>query len=393
MARDRLLYLDGLRGILALIVFFHHFFYAFYGDIIFGGSYNEFLSGNQFTFDRIVAFSPLNILINPGTAIHFFFLLSGYVQSYHYFKTSEITYVQKSFFKRYFRLAIPTLSVVLLVFIFHKLHWISRDKFPYNNATTEWSKSMMPDNLSILQMLKHGVFDCFMGNSRYYQVLWTMPTELYNSFMVFALLLFTHNVKNKTSFLLFWVFVQLFFAQAFYSVAFTIGMLLSYSELNSESFKHFFTKRFVKIICLVVGVYFASYPYIGYEKATKNTFYSLISFFEVYPHTISYLIGDALLFCILIYSENTKRFLSRKVFLFFGEISFMVYLLHLLIIFSFSPYIYTQLSASLGYISNLTVTGVFTFIAVIILSYILTKLVDVPALRFCNKYSKKLFGV
>ncbi len=393
MTTGRLLYLDGLRGVLALIVFLHHFLYAFYGDIIFGGNYQEFLSGNRFMFDKIFAFTPLNILFNPGTAIHFFFLLSGYVQSHHYFQKPDIVAVQKSFFKRYFRLAIPTLVVIILVFVFHQLNWIIRDKFPFNAVTAEWSKSIMPDNLSFLKMITHGLFDCFMGHSRYYQVLWTMPTELYNSFMVLALLLFTHNVKNKTKFLLFWVFVQLFFLQAYYSVAFTVGMLISYSELNSSFFKRIFTNRFVKLTCGVVGVYFASYPFIGYQNSTKNSMYSLISFFEVYPHIISYLIGDALLFCLLIYSENTKRFLSKRVFLLFGEISFMLYLIHLLIIFSLSPFIYTKLSAQMDYKANLIVTGVLTFITVSGLSYLLTKWVDVPTLRFCNKYSKKLFGL
>src|SRR5688572_2860924 len=146
MSDDRLRYLDGLRGILAIIVFLHHFFYIFYPDIIFGGNYEEYLRKGM-SFEKFMAFTPLNMLFNPGTAIHFFFFLSGYVQSFHYLKNPELGILQKSFIKRYFRLAIPTLIVMLLIFTFHKLHLITKDYIPPDPVTGSWTKSMLPDNL------------------------------------------------------------------------------------------------------------------------------------------------------------------------------------------------------------------------------------------------------
>jgi peptidoglycan/LPS O-acetylase OafA/YrhL len=41
-------YLDGLPGVLAVIVFFHHFFYIYYPEIIFGGNYTDFSNSAAF---------------------------------------------------------------------------------------------------------------------------------------------------------------------------------------------------------------------------------------------------------------------------------------------------------------------------------------------------------
>ena len=61
---------------MAVIVFIHHFLYAFYPWLVFGGEVESYRTGN-WTVSRLFALTPLNIVFNPGTAINFFFLLSG----------------------------------------------------------------------------------------------------------------------------------------------------------------------------------------------------------------------------------------------------------------------------------------------------------------------------
>lgn len=392
MTDTRIRYLDGLRGVLAVIVFVHHFLYAFYPDLIFGGEYRLLFNG-KLSFEKFIAFSPINIFFNPGAAIHFFFFLSGYVQSYHYLKNPDLIILQKSFIKRYFRLAIPTLAVLLLVFFFHKLHLIRRELIPHYASTADWTKSLMPDNLGFLALLKHGLVECYFNNSKYYQILWTMPIELFNSWMTLILLFITHKLKNKVVLWGFWIVVQLFFTQSYYSVAFTIGLTLCHFQLNVPGFSSFFSKALVKLFCVVTGIYFASYPYIGYENSTNQGFYAPISFFEKYPHLISYLFGDFLLFCYLLNSNRPKNFLSKKIFLFLGNISFMLYLVHLLVLFSFSPLLYRALFNVAGFQANMVITGTATLIVTAFVSWLLYTFVDKPVLSICNGWIKKLFGI
>lgn len=388
---DRIRYLDGLRGILAVIVFVHHFFYAFCPEIIFGGDFESFQHSGSFSFYKLTGLTPINILFNPGFAIHFFFLLSGYVQTRNYFVDPNITFLQKSLIKRYFRLALPILSVVLLVYLFHSLYLIRKDLIPPNVLNEGWIKSMLPNNLHFWQVFKEGLFDCFRGNSRYYQVLWTMPTELVNSFVVLGILLIFHNLRYKIQVFVVLIIVQFVVLQEYYSVAFVSGMLFANLEVHSQKFYSFFSKRIVKLICLLLGLYFGSYPFTGYQNAAANSVYAPISFFEVYPHVISYLIGVIFLFCFLLHSQSTKKILSGRIFLFFGEISFMFYLIHFLLLLSATPRLYVKLHHSGNNLGIVALTGFLSFLFVTVAALILTKLVDRPVIKACNRLVKKFF--
>lgn len=390
MSNERIHYLNGLRGILAVIVFLHHYFYLFAPDFIFGGSYDQFLAG-QWGFTKIVAYSPLNLLYNPGTAINFFFLLSGYVQSFHYFKTNDLTFVQKSFIKRYFRLVVPTLTAVLLVFLFHRLNLINKNIIPKNDINVAWIKRMLPDNLNFLEALKYGFVCMVDGSSKYYQILWTMSIELYSSFMILVILMVTHNIKNKVTLIVFWLLILIFVLQAFYSVSFTIGLLVC--QLHNETkFTKVFVSKVLKWFCLVIGLYFSSYPYSGYELASQKSMYAPISFFDQIPHVISYIIGNTLLFLVIINSQRIKNFLGKKAFLFLGTVSFMFYMIHFLILLSLSAFFYHYLSNKLYAPANVAITGILSLIAVTIVAYLLTKIIDAPLVKYCNLFVKKLFG-
>jgi len=387
---NRINYLDGLRGVLALIVFVHHFLYAFYPEIIFGGNYQEFLS-NAFNFKKFIALTPINIVFNPGMAILFFFLLSGYVQTQSYFENNNLLFLQKSFIKRYFRLAVPTLLVLLLVFVFQKLHLVHNNWFPQNNLSGNWAKSLLPDNMNFFQVIYHGVFECFMGNTRYYQILWTMPIELLNSYIVLILCMSTHGLKNKVWFFVAWLLVQLFFLHSYNGAAFTFGMLFAFFRKSTVVFQQQLERPAIKYSALILGVYFASYPYTGYQGAVLNSIYRPISFFEVYPHIISFLIGSVLLFAAFSSSVRIQKLLGKKLFLFFGKISFMFSLVHFLLLFSFSPWLYRQLISSVSFEANMLITATVSLMLICLVSLVLHKIVDAPVVSLCNRYVNRIF--
>jgi peptidoglycan/LPS O-acetylase OafA/YrhL len=386
---ERIRYLDGLRGVLAIIVFLHHYFYAFCPKLIFGENYGA--SFRVTSFYTLTALTPVNILFNPGMAIHFFFLLSGYVQTRNYFIKPDATFLQKSLIKRYFRLALPTLSVVLLVFTFHKLRLVRKDLIPVNALTSGWVKSLLPDNLSFFQVVLEGLSNCFRGTSRYYQVLWTMPTELFNSFAVLGLLLILHNMKNKTRIFIFLITIQCFVLSEYYSAAFMFGMLFAKLQLDSEKFKKVLSVPFAKFSCLLLGLYFGSFPFTGYKNAVTSSVYSPVSFFEVYPHVMPYLIGIIFLFCFLLFSKAAQNILSKKIFLFWGKISFMFYLVHFLLLLSFTPWLYNALGSFYSVSITFIITGVLSFIFITITAALLTRFIDKPVIRGCNWFVKKFF--
>jgi peptidoglycan/LPS O-acetylase OafA/YrhL len=378
----RILYLDGLRGVLAVIVFLHHFFYIYYPELIFGGDYASFSTSGTFGALKMFALTPISILYNPGFAIHFFFLLSGYVQTQSFYLNGNAASIQRSVLKRYFRLALPTLVVVLLVFCAHKFQFIHKEQIAANVLNADWLKSMLPNTLKVSQLFKEGLYSCFVHNSRYYQVLWTMPTELANSFLVLFLALALNNVKHQTKLTVALLLVQFFVLQEYYSIAFVSGMLIARLQVQETRFGVFFSKTWVKALCTALGLYFGSYPFTGYQGAVANSIYAPISFFETYPHIISYFIGSTFLFLFLLHAPNLQSLLSRKVFLFYGRISFMLYLLHFLLLLTIIPSIYQSTH-------SLAATLVLALALVTALSWLFTKFIDEPVIRFCNWWAGK----
>src|SRR5207253_125005 len=117
---------------------------------------------------------------------------------------------------------------------------------------------------------------------------------------------------------------------------------------------------------------------IGYEKSTVHSLYAPISFFEKYPHIISYLFGDLLLFLFFLRSGTLKKIFTKKPFQFFGDISFMFYLVHMLILFSFSPWLFNALAHHVTRFQDLIITALLSMFVVSLVSYLLYEFVDKP---------------
>ena len=220
-----------------------------------------------------------------------------------------------------------------------------------------------------------------------------MPIELVSSWMVLIMLFVTHGLsyKSRNALFLFWMLVQVVLFKSTYSLLFSIGLLLCLWQLHSARFKQIFSNTFVKILFLIAGLYFASYPFMEYKDSLSNSMYRPISFFE--SDFVNYLIGNTLLFCVVLHSSRIKKIFSNKIFLFFGDISFMVYLTHFLLLFSFAPVLYAALLPSVSLTANLVITFTATLGLTIIVSFMMYRLVDKPCLRYCNWYAKKLFGL
>jgi peptidoglycan/LPS O-acetylase OafA/YrhL len=381
---SRIVYLDGLRGVLAVIVFLHHFFYAFYPEVIFGGDYQSFSNTGTFTGLKLIGLSPINILFNPGFAIHFFFLLSGYVQTYQFYQTGDKSIIQRGLLKRYFRLALPTLSVVILVYCAHKFHWIRKDLIAENPLNSGWVKSVMPNTLQFHQLFKEGLISSFQHNSRYYQVLWTMPTELANSYLVLLLALALHKIKHQTKVIVVLLLIEFSVLEEYYSIAFVSGMLIARLRVEPPAYNSVFAKKWLKWTCLAIGLYFGSYPFTGYQGAVSQSVYSPISFFDTYPHIISYYIGSVFMFLFILQSPSLQAAFSVRLVLFYGKISFMFYLIHFLLLFTLTPVVF-HIS------NNIPITIIVSLALVTGISWLLTVLVDQPTLRFCNRFSKLFF--
>ncbi|MGD0277438.1 MAG: acyltransferase family protein, partial [Syntrophales bacterium] len=113
----RITYVDGMRGLAAIVVLSSHVIGAFYPVLI---PIPQVLPvplqdlANQSLLIKIIIFTPLTIFYNGFSAVTLFLLLSGYVIYNSCVYNKDKTHLTPSVFKRYFRLTIPTLFSCLL---------------------------------------------------------------------------------------------------------------------------------------------------------------------------------------------------------------------------------------------------------------------------------------
>lgn len=382
----RLVFIDGLRGILALIVFNHHFFYTFCPEFIFGTP----SSSPHFSISQWAALTPLNILFNPALAIHLFFIASGFAQTQHYFNSNDALSLKKAIFKRYFRLAFPVLIVLMLVYVCHQFSWLQKNSFFSSKLTNAWLQNLLPNNLTLLQVVKHGFVDAFISNSHYYSVLWTMPIELRVSCLTLMLLLFTHRLKNKMV-VMATLLVYSFVAEtSFYALAFVLGVTLAYAS-SKDFIKQLTTIKMLKYLLFVFGIYFGTYPFTAYFGSIANSMYQPLAIFESWSINPVYLIGAGLLFSYLMMSTTIKRVLSSSIGSFLGKISFMLYLVHLLVIIVFSTKFYDFLFIQFdSKFYSIVVCYLATSTLVMVLAYLLHACFEKPFLQGLYRATEKI---
>ncbi|PSR76855.1 acyltransferase 3, partial [Coniella lustricola] len=236
-------YLDGMRGLAALFVFFCHYSYSAFAIADGYGSNNE---------NRYLLKLPIFRLLYAGPPmVAIFFIVSGYALSLKPLKLArsqrwgELSTTMSSFiFRRAFRLFLPTFISTFMVVVLLRLgayewnrewsldrtwHWNVQETAPQRLNTTalqldDWGRNMF-DFVHVWGWEKYG------GSTWYDVHLWTIPIEFRASMMLFLTLLGTARLRTGLRL----GFLALLIAFSYYSdrwemVLFLVGM--GYAELD-----------------------------------------------------------------------------------------------------------------------------------------------------------------
>ena len=365
--------------------------FSFASSFIIGGdSLEEVLSGH-FTIQKLIAFTPFNLFLNPGFAVGFFFLLSGYVLSYQYFKTPTFQLLRNNFLKRYFRLAIPVLASCILVWILHRFNLYDKGAIPETLANKNWLARLFPDNLNFLETIKYGLYDSFTGKSDYNAVLWTIYVEFTGSLLLFLFLFITHKIESKFFIFLFVIILQFIFGDNHYK-AFSFGILICYLQFTSMAYKKFVSSSIVKVILVLLGLYLASFPYVSYDGTLQNTIYKHVLFFrEKKYYELANVFGCSFLLIVFVNGNKLKSFFSAKTFSFLGKVSFSLYLIHLCLIPVVSARVYRFLYKYLFDYVSIPLTFIISLAFTLGLSYLFYKYIDAFAVKNTSRISKFIF--
>lgn len=334
--QNRFIELDALRGIAALIVLISHYSWAYH-------HYFNILK-------------PENLYFKYGDwGVQFFFIISGFV----IFMTLEkVSSVKEFILARFFRLYPIYWVCMFLTLIF--LHFL-----PFPNWGP-FSSFMILKNLTMLQG--------FMRTGHVDQVYWSLCVEI-AFYAIMGFVFYFKKMRQIELVCLIWLFLSLVviyfdFPLKTYVVVLLIlkNAPLFISGIMFYKIRNGTATVWNHLLIMMSFVVFLLTLYTDKIQADLD-FIPFVLLSIVY-----------LTFYYLVY--NSSRILRNPVLLFFGSISYPLYLLHNVIGYS----IMTKVRI---YTDNIYIyTGIATVFS-IILAYIVSKYVEKPIMRYYKNRNKK----
>ncbi len=305
--------LEGVRGLAAIVVVFSHTATAFAPRL------------------DAIQDTPFNLLINGDAAVIIFFVLSGYVLTRQYFVTGKPIVILRGMLKRWPRLMGPVLAAALaswLLFVLGAYHfqqaaalsgsdWLSR----FGNAPD------YPFEPSLRGAVSEGALLTFIrrGSFNYNTALWTMRIEFAGSMLSFGLALLLVRLRPLNVWLTVLASVAALVLCRYmdqYYCAFIAGVLLARG-----------TKSGVRIQAAVAFPMLAAALFLlGYEAQGDGVYHLLhltrVGAVYILTAAASLAIG------LVLSSPRLHRLMDNRYMAFVGELSFPLYLVHMLVICS-----------------------------------------------------------
>ncbi len=366
--------LDGLRGLLSLIVALNHSFLvvAIPGFAnVWGQNYLQF-HDLQSKLQQI-----LMILGNGGVAVTLFFILSGLVLGHSLSRTEFTTKGLFAFIvKRMLRLYPAYAFVIVLSAIYMKIGY-HYTVFP---AAASWFNWWMNFDMTFTEFMKNLLFiSTTLGG-----VMWTLRVIVIASLAFPAFYLLNKRTSAFTDILitalLVWCDFTIFDIPGFRDLRY---LFMFYAGLSLPKFQYFFSSISPKLISIFIipaitfmfVIRYATDEYIG------GVYETIVGWF---------VIG------FMVYNRTKIfDFLNSAIMLFFGKISYSLYLIHFSILYILARLMFIYLP-NLPYQENYllihsTLLIVSLAIATVV-SMIVHRYIEEPSVRLSKLANSKING-
>jgi peptidoglycan/LPS O-acetylase OafA/YrhL len=373
-ANRKLGHLDGLRGLAAVIVVLNHFVAAFLPAAVYGS-----LAITHFSFEKTIYTTPLQLFVAGNFSVCIFFALSGFVLSQRFFTTKDLSHVRVGAAKRYFRLMPPVLASVVISYVIYKFGLTHNQAATKITGSTLWLGQLWPHPVGLLEALWHGTYGVIIGNADttlFNNPLWTMKLEFYGSMLIFAFLALFGTASKR------WVVyvVLILLLRNGYYLAFIAGVALCDLAINRPQIKF---GRLTLIMSLATGLLLGAAPTAPIQIPGLP-----LSVATIPPHVL----GAILVLFAAIYSKTMQRALSTNGLRYLGKISFSVYLLHVLILGSFTAFVFTYFIHHYSYFHALLAAGAISVPVIWMSSHYFMIYVDAPSVILANIIGRRWFG-
>lgn len=378
MQKERLKWIDGLKGLACLLVFWHHFLVGFFPRMYYGSVVPAHLSVIS---EESLAQSPMLFFLNGNFMVAIFCAVSGVVVSLSIFETDNDN-IGKVITKRYPRLMLPIIPIAFVVYLM--LKYISMSHVEVSAVTgSPWLSGFYCDEINIMQLLYSLFIGIWLnGDPLISNAYWVLNQLFLGTFVVIIMTLAVKRVKMLWAivFLNFASFVLLFLNNMMF--IFPISVLICYLYLNVQIV---FNRPLVGTIFTLIGIFLGGYP-SGIEHPTN--IYKVLDrdILKLSTYTFWHVLGAVFLIYGLFNLKFIIKILENKVFLFFGKISYAVYLIHIPLLFSAGTYLFKIIYTRENYLGAVLMAFVLINVMVVISAFLYNRFVE----NRCEKIIKKL---
>lgn len=387
--KERISWIDGLRGIACIGVFIYHFVrYVF--PATYSGQMDDVKVGEIETY---FANSPFSIIINGNFFVCLFLIISAFVLSIQVAKANSKREIAIISFKRYPRLAIPVIIIGIISFVVGK-----------SLLLFGFDAHIPAQNLSILKLIKVLIFDTwFIGSQQVLSVFWMLSILFYGSFITIIITSIVSSVNKPYTILLICSFfvglINVYYLS--FTIGVFIGLIFENKRENIEKIrKSKSLKKYVLMFLLVVvGIVAGGYPsFMLYPSGDASNFQlGVYEIFSVLPSVVFnsshlfHIIGAACIMTAVMFSNIIQNFLNLRIVQYFGKISFSLYIIHKLVLYLVFPVIYRFGTTPLNYGLLSLLLFVISLAVVTLCSWLFQKYIEKPCNNIINKMVKKLF--
>ncbi|MDD2800010.1 MAG: acyltransferase [Methylococcales bacterium] len=353
--KNRLVELDGLRGIAAFMVFLSHVI-------------------GLLAVTRFVNFyhsSPARIISDGAAAVDIFFVLSGFVLSLPFIDQKKSLNYFSFVIKRMFRL-FPTYWICILLTIYIKnqynpsgMEW---------NGLSEWARTLWIKPITESDILRHLPLIMKTDFHVIDPVAWTLAIEMKMSLLLPILIFWVKkwdSILSQTLLILTSVVLSYLTGKLEYLPLFAIGLILS---IHWRQFKIINSTHFFKLLILFT----LTLILIG------NRFLLPFNYNNYISHTQSLItaLGAALFIPIAIFWSGVNNFLKHPGIDFLGKISYSFYLYHF-------PFLLVSVSILYPIYESMLISAIVSLFLTIIISFLSYKFIESKSMTIY----KKLIGL
>lgn len=352
---ERTHYLDGLRGVAALVVVIGHL------DIFLGFILGYEGWGN---FAR----EGIGRAFNGNFAVCIFFVLSGYLLTMPSVRHGNGARAGEAAARRYFRLTPIVLVSVILAYFLWVIVGIPSGQMTDFGQGFRYMQEEYQFHPSLMEVIGNGLFGVYFGDNRYNGPLWTIQIELWGSLLLFAFIALFAQSRHYVAlcavvsvFLISWlgewgIYYSLFFAgSAVCHLKLRVSPWLLIPALYLGTVSEW-TPDFVALV----------------EAAGLPTSLAIV---RVAPHAIA----AVLLISVLLSNNQLQRAFSTRSARYLGRVSYALYAVHIPVLYTLGnqTFIWVAGMAPLwaAAIANLSVTIGISML----LAHLLSRFVDEPA--------------